>query len=157
MKEDFQALFVLHGTTYNSFFWMEPYRSTKRRCSREGRAYLQIRYQLSKSPKCLSFITKEMAPKQLICNPDTSKHGQIDPQKKPKGVSQVEAFEKPYLQRESPIINHSSFKKCSHQCCYSTFSSPISSYLTIRVESGKTNCEDHLLTTSKVTNHPTHN
>jgi len=46
MKEDFQALFVLHGTTYNSFFWMEPYRSTKRRCSREGRAYLQIRYQL---------------------------------------------------------------------------------------------------------------
>src|SRR6187551_2854942 len=59
---------------------MEPYRSTKRRCSREGRAYLQIRYQLSKSPKCLSFITKEMAPKQLICNPDTSKHGQIDPQ-----------------------------------------------------------------------------
>jgi len=76
MKEDFKALFVLHGTTYNSFFWMEPYRSTKRRCSREGRAYLQIRYQLSSK---ISFITKEMAPKQLICNPDTSKHGQIDP------------------------------------------------------------------------------
>nr|WEB51617.1 hypothetical protein [Zea mays] len=55
---------------------MEPYRSTKRRCSREGRAYLQIRYQLSSK---ISFITKEMAPKQLICNPDTSKHGQIDP------------------------------------------------------------------------------
>lgn len=44
-----------------------------------------------------------MAPKQLICNPDTSKHGQIDPQNQ-RAFSQVEAFEKPYLQRESPIL-----------------------------------------------------
>jgi len=43
-------------------------------------------------PKCLSFLTKEMAPKQLICNPDTSKHGQIDKSGIPSPPSKAGGF-----------------------------------------------------------------